>query len=335
MGVGQDATDDGRVLGTRYPCSTCPIRPTRCGCTTTASARAGRRPKWDLRLPLRRAGGLPAAHSAETSTWDEATGISSYWSGAVALEVGRPGVDQLHTIEHPGIVYPVEPVPAEPRPPTAAGRPLRPARRPPVVPPGVPDSDPALARAGQHALHAFRGRAQGDEPRHVRGHRLGGVPDSVTSCHAGHPCPARLAPACFVARADERLLEDVEALGEILVVDHDRNEDADDVRVEPAGEQDEAALARRTLPRRGARRSLGLAVLDELEASIEPRPRTSPTVSTRPAISSRRRRIRVPSSSERALNSGSTRSRAPPPRLRTRRGCRRRCPRGLRDARRP
>ena len=47
MGVGQDATDDGACWERRYPCSTCPIRPTRYGCTTTASA-SWSQAEWDL-----------------------------------------------------------------------------------------------------------------------------------------------------------------------------------------------------------------------------------------------------------------------------------------------
>ena len=73
---------------------------------------------------------------------------------------------------------------------------------------------------------------------------------------------------------DERLLEDAEAFLQVLVRDDERNEDANDVAVEAAREEDEAALARelgRPLREVGGR-LFRLPVDHELEGEHRPEP---------------------------------------------------------------
>ena len=137
MGVGQDATDDGRVLGTQVSVFDVsdPANPVRLHHYSLGQGWS--QAEWDHHAFLYDAQRSLAVLPFETSTWDEATGISSYWSGAVALRVGRPGVDQLRTIEHPGVVYPVEPVPAEPPPSDGGGSPPSAGEETPVAPPEV------------------------------------------------------------------------------------------------------------------------------------------------------------------------------------------------------
>ncbi len=138
MGVGQDATDDGRVLGTQVSVFDVsdPANPVRLHHYSLGQGWS--QAEWDHHAFLYDAQRSLAVLPFETSTWDEATGISSYWSGAVALRVGRPGVDQLRTIEHPAVVYPVEPVPpAEPPPSDGDGSPPSAGEETPVAPPEV------------------------------------------------------------------------------------------------------------------------------------------------------------------------------------------------------
>src|SRR5262245_3174886 len=76
---------------------------------------------------------------------------------------------------------------------------------------------------------------------------------------------------CCVAK---RFLEDLEAPVEVVVADHERDEDADHVPVEPAREQDQPALPRslgRPLRELGGR-LLALAVGDQLEREHRPQP---------------------------------------------------------------
>jgi beta propeller domain-containing protein len=127
LGVGQDATEDGRVQGTQIsvfdvsdPSNPVRLHHFRLG-------QGGSQAEWDHHAFLYDAAHNLAVLPFETSTWDETTGIQSYWSGAVALAVSRSGIEQLRTIEHPGIVYPgplptePEPVPTEP-PPDGGGQ---------------------------------------------------------------------------------------------------------------------------------------------------------------------------------------------------------------------
>jgi hypothetical protein len=115
LGVGQDATEDGRVQGTQIsvfdvsdPSSPVRLHHFRLG-------QGGSQAEWDHHAFLYDAVHNLAVLPFETSTWDETTGVQSYWSGAVALAVSRSGIEQLRTIEHPGIVYP-GPLPTEPEP---------------------------------------------------------------------------------------------------------------------------------------------------------------------------------------------------------------------------
>jgi hypothetical protein len=114
MGIGQDATDQGQILGMQVSIFDVsdPADPRRLHHHSLGQGWS--QAEWDHHAFLYDAQRRLAVMPFETSTWDEATGISSYWSGAIGLRVGRPGIEQLLSIEHPGIVYPVEPMPVEP-----------------------------------------------------------------------------------------------------------------------------------------------------------------------------------------------------------------------------
>jgi hypothetical protein len=141
MGVGQDATEEGQVLGTQVSIFdvTEPANPRRLHHLSLGQGWS--QAEWDHHAFLYDAQRSLAVMPFETSSWDEATGISTYWSGAVALRVGRPGIEQLRSIEHPGIVYPVEPMPVEP-PPDADGGGSPPSAGEEVAPDVVPQVFP-------------------------------------------------------------------------------------------------------------------------------------------------------------------------------------------------
>src|SRR3954447_6433549 len=73
--------------------------------------------------------------------------------------------------------------------------------------------------------------------------------------------------AVAAAGSDKRFLQDLQTALEVLVRDDERDEDADDVAVQPAREQHQAAFAGPGKRRRGELRRglLRLAVTDELE----------------------------------------------------------------------
>lgn len=116
VGVGQDATQEGQVLGTQVSIFDVsdPANPVRLHHLSLGPSWS--QAEWDHHAFLYDAARNLAVLPLETSVFDEATQFQSYWSGAVALRVGRPGIEQLRAIEHPGIVYPVEPIPVEPPP---------------------------------------------------------------------------------------------------------------------------------------------------------------------------------------------------------------------------
>ena len=87
---------------------------------------------------------------------------------------------------------------------------------------------------------------------------------SLTSGAVSRPAAGSVAACACVAK---RLLQELEPAVELLVRDHERDEDAYDVAVQAAGEEDEPALPRRLRGGLGERRGrpLRLPILDELD----------------------------------------------------------------------
>ena len=107
------------------------------------------------------------------------------------------------------------------------------------------------------------------------------------------------------AARPQRQLQRVEALAELVRRDRDRRQQADDVAVQPAGEQQQArSRARRPWPTSSGAGALVARSCTSSSASIGPRPRTSPTHGSSAAIASRRGAQRAPSRSARARKAG-------------------------------
>ncbi|GMQ98087.1 MAG: beta-propeller domain-containing protein [Acidimicrobiia bacterium] len=102
LGVGQDATDEGRVLGTQVSVFDVsdPANPHRLSRMTFDDTQS--QAEWDTKAFLWWAPEGISVLPMQRWSWDERTGKEDFFSGATVLSVTPQRVKQLGVIEHPG-----------------------------------------------------------------------------------------------------------------------------------------------------------------------------------------------------------------------------------------
>jgi hypothetical protein len=104
LGVGQDATDEGRTLGTQVSVFDVsdPTDPRRLSRMTFEEAYSDA--EWDHHAFLWWAPEEISVLPLQRWSWDERTGTEDYFSGAVVLKVSPQRVKEVGEIRHPGFV---------------------------------------------------------------------------------------------------------------------------------------------------------------------------------------------------------------------------------------
>jgi hypothetical protein len=116
LGIGQEATPDGRVLGTQVSVFdvTSPDNPVRV--QQLLLGQGWTEIEFDHHAFLYWPATSLAVVPLETWSFDEATGVSDYSAGAVALHVGPGGIVELGRISHEALPSPDPSIPAYPTP---------------------------------------------------------------------------------------------------------------------------------------------------------------------------------------------------------------------------